>query len=154
MPVKVTAAEADTVILRLLHIVRVPAAAGVRAAVQAEAVRGVHPVRAGARVSVRGVGRVIVRAQVGAATSIAIHRARATAAVRATNIRRVRAAEATRPYLNRAKAVQVLRASRMIRRLLGREKKRRANRISQNTRNRKIRGRCSGMIHIEAERRR
>jgi hypothetical protein len=39
-------------------------------------------------------------------------------------------------------------------RLLGREKKRRANRILQNTRNRKILGRCKGMIHIEAGRRR
>ena len=150
MQARVTAAEVDGVIRRLLRGARVRAAA--RVEVRAEAARGVQ--RARARVSVREAARVIVRDRVGAAISTVIHRAKATVAVPGTNTRRVRAAEAIRPYLNPAKAVQVLPASRLIRRLLGRERKRRANRISQNTRIRKILDRFNRMILIAGGRRR
>jgi hypothetical protein len=149
MPGRVTAAEVDGVIRRLRRGVRVPAAAGVRAAarvaVQAGAARGVR--RARARVSVREVARVIVRVRAGVETEAVIRPGKVTAAAQGASTRRVRAAEAIRPYLNPAKAVRVLRASRLIRLPRGRERKRPANLISQNTRIRKIHRR-TGMILI------
>src|SRR6266478_4891563 len=139
MLAKVTVAEADAVILRLLHAVRVSAAAEVRAAVRAEAAREVHRVRVGARVSVREVERVIARDRVGVATGTVIHPAKVTAAAPEANTPRVQAAEATHPYPSPAKAQVVpVRASPLIRLPRGREKKRRANRTSQNTRIHKI----------------
>jgi hypothetical protein len=150
MPAKVIVAEVDAVILRLLHAAQVSAAAVVRAAAQvevrAEAVREVHRARA----SVRGVERVIAPDRVRVATGAVIHPAKVTAAVPAVNIRRVRAAAR---YPSPAKAQAVLRASITTQPLLGREKKRRANRISQNTRIRKVLREC-GMILIVAGRHR
>ena len=154
MPAKVTVVEVVAVILRLLHAARVSAAAGVRAAtqveVQAAAVRGVHRVQAGAKVSVRGAERVIVLDRVRVAIGTAIPPAKVTAEARGANTRRVRAAEMTRRCPSRAKAPEALRASLLIRRQRGREKKRRANLISQNTRTRKVLHGC-GMILIGAE---
>jgi len=153
---KVTAVEVDAAILRLLRAVRVPAAAEVRAAaqaaVQAEAVRGVHRVQAGARVSVRGAERVIALDRVRAGISGVIRQGKAIAAVQEANTRLDRAAEATHRCLNRAKAPEALRDSLLIRQRLGRERKRLANLISQNIRIRKLHG-C-GMIRIGAGRRR
>jgi len=154
MLAKVTVAEADAVILRLLHAVRVSAAAEVRAAVRAEAAREVHRVRVGARVSVPEVERVIARDRVRVVIGTVIPPAIVTAAAPGTSILRDRAAEVTRRYPSRAKAqVDRAQASLLIRLRLGREKKRRANLTSQNTRIRKSR-RCNGMILIAGERRR
>jgi hypothetical protein len=143
MPAKVTAAEAAGVILHRLRGVRAEAAAAVRAAAQV----AVRAEAAQARVSVRAAERVIARDRAGAAIGTVIHPVKVTVAVPVTNTRRVRAAEVIPRYRNPAKAQEILQASLSIRLQHGREKKRPANPILQNTRNRKIR-RCNGMILI------
>ena len=134
------------ILLRRLRAVRVSAAVAVRAA------HGVH--RAQARVLARVAARAIVRVQAGAGTGTVIPPAKVTAAAPGTSIRLVRTAETIPPSRNPAKAQEVLRVLLSIQQPLGREKKRPANPISQNTKIHKILARFNEMILIVEERRR
>ena len=159
MRARVTAVEVVKVILRHLRAVRVSAAVEVRAAARVTTgVRAAAHVAhqavqapAEARVSARAPARATVRDRVGVGvTSTVIHRAKATAEVRAINILRVRAVAMTARSRSPAEARGTLALPVLLSTLprLAQRKKRPANLILRNTRNRKILGQFSTMILI------